>query len=225
MFIAVIRTVILYTSILAAVRLMGKRQISELQTSELVVTMLISDIASIAVENTSKPLLGGLIPMTVLVVCEIMISAVMIKSPFLRKLISGSPIVVIDKGKVVQHELKRLRMSVDELSESLRQQDVFSLDEVMYAIVETNGQMSIMKKPECDTPKISDLKLTPAAGGIETVVISDGSISDFGVRLCGTTKEKVQRIVRKKNFDIKDVFIMTMNEQGQYTIVKRSEKL
>ena len=224
MFIAVIRTVILYTSIIIAVRLMGKRQISELQTSELVVTMLISDIASIAVENTSKPLLGGLIPMTVLVVCEILISAVMIKSPLLRKLISGSPIVVIAKGKIVQHELKRLRMSVDELSESLRQQDVFSFDEVMYAIVETNGQLSIMKKPEYDTPSVQDLKLTPDSSGIEAVVISDGAISDFGVRLCGTSKEKVTKIVDKKKYNIKDVFIMTMNEQGQYTIVKRSDE-
>ena len=225
MFIAVIRTVILYTSIIAAVRLMGKRQISELQTSELVVTMLISDIASIAVENTSKPLLGGLVPMTVLVICEIFISAVMIKSPFLRKLISGSPIVVINKGEVVQHELKRLRMSVDELSESLRQQDVFSLDEVMYAIVETNGQLSVMKKPECDTPTVKDIGASPDTNGIEAVVISDGAISDFGVMLSGTTKENIEKIVSKKHCDIKDVFIMTMNEQGDFNIVKRRDNL
>lgn len=225
MFISVIRTVILYTSILIAVRLMGKRQISELQTSELVVTMLISDIASIAVENTSKPLLGGIIPMTVLVVCEIILSAVMIKSPFLRKLISGSPIVVISKGKVVQHELKRLRMSVDELSEELRQQDVFSLNEVMYAIIETNGQMSILKKPEYDVPTVKDCKIIPDSSGIEAVVISDGAISDFGVKLCGTSADKIKLILDKKKYRTKDVFIMTMNEQGKYTIIKRSEKL
>ena len=225
MFISIIRTVILYSSIIVAVRLVGKRQISELQTSELVVTMLISDIASIAVENTSKPLLGGVIPMTVLVVCELILSAVMIKSPFFRKLISGSPIVVINKGKIEQHELKRLRMSVDELSESLRQQDIFTLEDVLYAIVETNGQMSVMKKPECDTPTLKDLKINPNNSGIETVVVSDGKVSDFGISLCGTTKEKVQKIIEKKKYNIKDVFIMTMDEQGSYKIVKRSENL
>ena len=137
MFIAIIRTALLYLVILASVRLMGKRQISDLQTSELVVTMLLSDIASIALENTSKPLLSGLVPMTVLVISEILLSAVMIKSPLFRKLVCGRPIVVINKGKIVQTELKRLRMSIDELWEELRSKDVFSLDDVYYAIVET----------------------------------------------------------------------------------------
>ena len=163
--------------------------------------------------------------MTVLVVCELLLSAVMIKSPFFRKLISGSPIVVINKGKVEQNELKRLRMSVDELSESLRQQDIFSLEDVLYAIVETNGQMSVMKKPECDTPTLKDLNIKPDSSGIETVVVSDGRVSDFGVSLCGTTKEKIQKIIEKQKYNIDEVFIMTMNEQGSYKIVKRSDNL
>ncbi|MBQ2152474.1 MAG: DUF421 domain-containing protein [Clostridia bacterium] len=154
MFIAIIRTALLYLVILASVRLMGKRQISDLQTSELVVTMLLSDIASIALENTSKPLLSGLVPMTVLVISEILLSAVMIKSPLFRKLVCGRPIVVINKGKIVQTELKRLRMSIDELWEELRSKDVFSLDDVYYAIVETNGTLSVLKKPEKDNKPI-----------------------------------------------------------------------
>ena len=85
--------------------------------------------------------------------------------------------------------------------------------------------MSVMKKPECDTPTLKDLKINPNNSGIETVVVSDGKVSDFGISLCGTTKEKVQKIIEKKKYNIKDVFIMTMDEQGSYKIVKRSENL
>ena len=115
-----IRTALLYIVIIAAVRFMGKRQISDLQTTELVVTMLISDIASMAAQNTSQPLLYGMIPMTVLVVSEVLLSGAMIKIAPLRRLICGRPIIVINDGKVEQKELRRLRMSVEDLSEELR---------------------------------------------------------------------------------------------------------
>ncbi len=225
MFIAIIRTALLYSVILAAVRLMGKRQISDLQTSELVVTMLLSDIASIALENTSKPLLSGLVPMTVLVICEILLSAVMIKSPLFRKIVCGRPIVVISKGKIVQSELKRLRMSIDELWEELRSKDVFSLDDVMYAIVETNGTLSVLKKPEKDSVTNGDMNIKTENKGLETLVISDGSISEFSLRLCGSDKKKLFDILKKEKTDVKDIFVMTMNEKGDYTLIKRSETL
>lgn len=148
MLIIIIRTALLYVTIIAAVRFMGKRQISDLQTSELVVTMLISDIASLAAQNTSQPLLYGIIPMTVLVISEVLLSGAMFSSVKLRRIICGQPIIVVSDGEVDKFELRRLRMSEEDLSEQLRQADVFSLDDVKLAIVETNGKLSVMKKQD-----------------------------------------------------------------------------
>lgn len=145
MTISLIRTVLLYIVIIIAVRLMGKRQISELQTSELVVTLLISDIAAIPMQDTGQPLVSGFIPIAVLVVCEIVVSALMVKSGQFRRLICGRPIVVINNGKIDQKEMRRLRLTTEDLFEDLRQKDVFSLEDVAYAIIETNGKISIIK--------------------------------------------------------------------------------
>lgn len=225
MFIPIIRTALLYIIIILAVRIMGKRQISDLQTTELVVTMLLSDIASIAVENTSTPLLSGLIPMIVLVICEIILSAAMIKNAKLRKAICGRPIVVINDGKIQQSELKRLRMSVEDLSEELRQQGVFSFKDVAFAIVETNGKTSVMKNARRDTPTLDDLNIKAPDNGIEAVVVSDGSLSKFSMQLCNIDSEFIFKTLQKENIKLEDVFIMTANRAKEYTIVKRSENL
>ena len=209
MFITIIRTTFLYLMIIIAVRFMGKRQIGDLQTTELVVTMLLSDIASLAVENSSKPLLGGVIPMAVLVVCEVFISGAMIKNSRLRRAICGRPIVVINDGKIEQSELKRLRMSVEDLSESLRQQEIFSFDDVKFAIVETNGTLSVMKKPEKENPTMEDFKFKAEDNGIEAVVISDGSLSKFSMQLCDIDEKFISKILKKEKIEQKDIFIMT----------------
>jgi len=189
------------------------------------VTMLMSDLASLAVESTSKPLLGGLIPMFILVMCEIFLSGAMIKNAGIRRAICGRPIVVINDGTIDQRELKRLRMSVEDLSESLRQQSVFSFDDVKFAIVETNGTLSIMKKPEKENPTMSDLKLKADDNGIESVVISDGTLSDYSMKLCKIDKAFIEKTLKKEKINQKDIFIMTVNRKHDYKIIKRSDNL
>lgn len=221
MTISLIRTLLLYAIILGAVRLMGKRQISELQTSELVVTLLISDIAAIPMQDTGQPLLSGLLPIAILVFCEIVTSVIMLKSTRLRSLICGRPIVVINDGVIVQSELRRLRMTTEDLCEELRQKDIFCLEDVAYAIVETNGRMSIVKKPGKDVPNAELCGLIPPDNGIEAVVISDGVISDFSLRLIRKSQGWLEGILRGKNLSAKDVFLMTANTAGQFYIVKK----
>ena len=148
MLIAIVRTLILYIFIITALRLMGKRQISDMQPSELVVTLVVSDIASLPMQNTSQPLLSGMIPVMVLVGLEILTSVLMMKSRTVRKLVCGNPVVVIEDGRLLQKQMKRLRMTNSDLMEQLRQQNVFSLNDVQYCIVETNGALSILEKPE-----------------------------------------------------------------------------
>lgn len=221
MTISLIRTLLLYAIILGAVRLMGKRQISELQTSELVVTLLISDIAAIPMQDTGQPLLSGLLPIAILVFCEIVTSVIMLKSTRLRSLICGRPIVVIDDGVIVQSELRRLRMTTEDLCEELRQKDIFCLEDVAYAIVETNGRMSIVKKPGKDVPTAELCGLILPDNGIEAVVVSDGVISDFSLRLIRKSQGWLEGILRGKNLSAKDVFLMTANTAGQFYIVKK----
>ncbi|NLG93655.1 MAG: DUF421 domain-containing protein [Clostridiales bacterium] len=224
MTISFIRTLLLYIVIIVAVRLMGKRQISELQTSELVVTLLISDIAAIPMQDTGQPLVSGFIPIAVLVMCEIVISALMLKSTKFRRIICGRPVIVINDGKVDQKEMRRLRMSTEDLSEQLRQENVFSIGDVAYAIIETNGKMSVIKKPDKEQPTAGMLGVALPDTGIETVVISDGVISDFSLQLCNKTHDWLDGVLRGKNIKAEDVFIMTANRKGDFNIIKKDEQ-
>lgn len=203
---------------------MGKRQISELQTSELVVTLLISNIAAIPMQNTGQPLISGVVPIIVLIAFEVIVSIIMLKNSKFRKLICGSPIVVINNGKVMQNELKMLRMTIEDLFEELRQMDVFSLDDVSYAIVETNGKLSVLKKTDKQPPDASSLGVVVPDNGIDAVVISDGEISDFSLSLCGLSKDWIDGVLKGQNININDVFIMTANKNKQYNIIRKELK-
>ncbi|HEX2985891.1 MAG TPA: DUF421 domain-containing protein [Caproiciproducens sp.] len=223
MAISLVRTLLLYIVIIAAVRLMGKRQISELQTSELVVTLLISDIAAIPMQDTGQPLVSGFIPIAILVMCEILVSCLMVKNAKFRKLVCGKPLIVINDGRVDQKEMKRLRMTTEDLMEELRQKSVFSLEDVAYAIVETNGKMSVIKKPDKEQPTAGLLGVALPDTGIETVVISDGVISDFSLQLCAKSRDWLDGVLRGKDVRKEEIFIMTANRKGDFNIIKKDE--
>ncbi len=221
MAISLIRTVLLYVVVVAAVRLMGKRQISELQTSELVVTLLISNLASVPMQDTGQPLVSGLIPICALVMCEITISVLMLKSSGFRKMICGRPIIVIYDGKIQQGEMRRLRMSTEDLFEQLRQKDVFSIQDIAYAIVETNGKMSVIKKPDKEQPTAGALNATQPDKGLETVVVSDGVVSDLSLALCGKDRPWLESVLSARCLTLPDIFLMTANTRGDYFIVRK----
>ncbi len=221
MFIAVIRTVILYVFVILAIRLMGKRQISDMQPSELVVTMMISDIASLPMQNTAQPLLSGVVPVLVLVSLELTVSAVMLKSRLFRKLISGSPVVVIEDGRLLQRQLKRLRLTTDELCAQLRQQNVFSLQDVQYCIVETNGVLSVLEKPSKRVPNAEESGIVIPDNKMEAVVVSDGAWVESSLRLCGSTRQEINNILQKKQIKLNEIFLMTMDGNGVCRIIRR----
>lgn len=224
MLISIIRTILLYAFIIFAIRLMGKRQISDMQPSELVVTMVISDIASLPMQNTSQPLLSGVIPVLVLVAMEVAVSVLMMKSRRFRKLICGSPVVIIADGKLLQNNLKRLRLTVDDLIAQLRQQDVFSLGDVQYCIMETNGTLSVLEKPEKRVPNAGESGVEIPDNKLETVVVSDGAIIDSSVNMLPNGENQVRNILKKNQTDLKNVFIMTLDGSGAYTIIKKENR-
>ena len=224
MLISIIRTVILYIFIIVALRLMGKRQISDMQPSELVVTMVISDIASLPMQNTSQPLLSGVIPVLILVALEITTSIVMLKSRVFRRVICGNPVVLIDDGKLLQNEMRRLRMTTDELFAQLRSQNIFNLDDVQYCVVETNGTLSVLEKPQKRTPNAEELGVTVNDIKPDSVVISDGKLLDSREALCECKKEDVVKILSENNIPLDKVFIMTVDPDGGYSVINKEQK-
>lgn len=223
MLIAIVRTLILYIFIITALRLMGKRQISDMQPSELVVTLVVSDIASLPMQNTSQPLLSGMIPVMVLVGLEILTSVLMMKSRTVRKLVCGNPVVVIEDGRLLQKQMKRLRMTNSDLMEQLRQQNVFSLNDVQYCIVETNGALSILEKPEKRVPNAEEAGVTVEDNKPEAVVVSDGKLLKEGLSLCQKDERKVVNILSENHIPINSVFLMTMDGNGAYRIIRKEE--
>ena len=221
MIISILRTVILYVFIILAIRLMGKRQISDMQPSELVVTLVVSDIASLPMQNTSQPLLSGVIPVLVLVSLEIAASALMMKSRLFRRLICGNPVVVIEDGKLLQKQLKRLRMSAEDIFAQLRQQDIFSIDEVQYCIVETNGSISVLEKPQNRVPTAQDLGVTIDDKKLEAVVVCDGELLDDGLKLCSGSRMQVDNILQENNAKLSEVFILTLDGNGKYNLIAK----
>lgn len=152
-----LRTMILYIVIVIAVRIMGKRQIGELSPTELVITILISNIATLPIEDTNIPLTAGLISIFTLVACEVLVSGVLLKSPKMRKMVSGSPKVLIRDGVIDQKQLSTLRLSIDDLTAQLRGQGCFDINQVAFAVVETTGKLSIFQKFKFQQPTNQDL--------------------------------------------------------------------
>ncbi len=223
MIISIIRTLLLYCFIIFAIRLMGKRQISDMQPSELVVTLVISDIASLPMQNTSQPLLSGIIPVIVLVALEIVTSVFMMKSKRFRRMICGSPVVVISDGKLLQKEMRRLRLTTDDLFALLRQQNIFSPEDVQYCIVETNGTVSVLEKPEKRKPTAEDFKISIPDSKLEAMVISDGRLIETALPLCSQSKDSVENVLKKEKLRQSDVLIMTLDGLGNYNIILKEK--
>lgn len=218
------RAVILYVLVTFCLRLMGKRQIGELQPSELVTTILISNIAAIPIEDTDTPVVLGIIPVFVLAAAEMIVSGLSLRYKRFRSVLSGKPVTVIEQGVIDQQKLRMIRFSIDDLLESLRQQGVFRVQDVWYAVVETNGQVSVMQRSAVQPLTPEEIGLAPEEAEYPAAVISDGQLIEEAMSLCGMTKEQVERAVRKKGLSVGQVFLMTADKTGAIHIVKKEKR-
>lgn len=221
MFVTIIRTLILYFLVICVVRLMGKRQIGELQPSELVITLLLSEIIAMPMENNDIPLISTVIPVMLLVTLEIITSAISMKSLKFRFLIQGHPIIIIRNGELQQKEMKKLRLTIDDILESLRQKDIFDISLVSYAILETNGKMSVMLKPDYETVTNKNAEIKAENSGIPCVVITDGQIERSAFDDCDMTDEKLKQIIKKQNIDVGSTLLMTLDKSGKSVVIKK----
>ena len=220
----VLRTVIMYFTIIIAIRLMGKRQIGDLQPSELVITILLSEIAAIPIEDTDAPIIYGILATVTLVILEILTSFTAMKSLNFRRIIYGRSAVIIENGTIDQKMLKKLRITVPDLMEVLRNQEVFDINEIAFAILETNGQMSVLLKPPCQTASVSDVKGKSQPTTMPCLIVSDGKLLTGAMKKYNITKEDVYKEVKTKRLSLKDVFLMTVDQNGKTTIVKKEKQ-
>lgn len=223
MAIVLIRACILYIVIAFSLRLMGKRQLGELQPSELVVTILISNIAAIPVEDSSIPMIMGIIPILTLVCLDVIVSQIMLKSAKFRKLMIGSPRIIISEGRILQKEMRRLRYTVDDLTEAMRAQQIFDINEVQYAIVETTGKISILQKKDFQTASKKDVDKGGSTDDPQSVIIRDGIEDEEQLGLLGLGHGWLMQKLRENDLTVSQVFLMTADRNGQHIIVKREE--
>lgn len=221
MAIVLIRAVLLYIVIALCLRLMGKRQLGELQPSELVVTILISNIAAIPVEDSSVPMIMGVVPIVTLVCLDVIVSGIMLKSSKMRKLIIGSPRIIISEGKILQNEMKRLRYTVDDLMESMRNEQIFDVSQIHYAIVETTGKINFLLKKDYQPAEKQDVGAGGSTENPPSVIIRDGIRDNEQMRLLGLGEMWLIKTLREKNLSEKGVFLMTADKNGNFSIIEK----
>lgn len=223
MAIVLIRAVVLYIVITFSLRLMGKRQLGELQPSELVVTILISNIAAIPVEDISVPMIMGIVPILTLVCLDVVMSGVMLKSAKIRKLMIGSPRIIISEGKILQKEMKRLRYSVDDLTEAMRNQQIFDISEIQYAIVETNGKINFLLKKDYQPAEKQDVTAGGSTNDPPSVIIRDGIRDRDQLKIIALGEDWLTKILRENKISESRIFLMTADKNGNYDIVEKEK--
>ncbi len=218
----IIRTIILYIVVTFAIRLMGKRQIGDMQPNELVITLLISEIAAIPLQDNEQPILVGVAAILVLIFLEISISVLSVKSFFVRKILNGKSVVVVKNGVIDQQAMRSVRMTVIDLIEQLRNKDVFNIADVAFAVLEVNGNLSVLLKKDAQTVTPKDIDLNLPDTPLALPVISDGKIVYESLRALQATPQKIFKLLKHKS-DVKNVFLMTLDRDGNHTIITKDD--
>lgn len=221
----ILRTAILYVLLIFIMRIMGKRQIGQLQPGELVITILISEIAAVPMQDNDIPMLNSVISVLLLAAFEIITSAISMKSIKVRSLLQGNSLVVIRNGVLDQKQIKRLRYTIDDILEALRQKDVFDIADVQYAIAETDGSLSVLLKPEKRPLSIGDADIEPKKSGLQCVMISDGKIIRSEFKDCGMTDKKLKNLLKEKKINPRNVMLLTIDETGKMNMIERDKTL
>ncbi len=201
--ISYVRTVVLYLVLIFSIRMMGKRQIGQMEASEFVVTMLVANLASIPMQDSAIPLYSGLVPILVVLGMELVLSGLILRSVWIRRLLCGKPVILIDNGRVLQNNLRRTRVTLDELTGHLREKDVLDITTVQYAILETDGNLSVFPYPQKGT---QHLPIT---------IIEDGYISSENLQRAGKTWTWLDETLKERGTSPKGTWLLTVDDAGK----------
>ena len=212
--ISYIRTILLYLVLLACVRLLGKRQIGQMEASEFVVAMLVADLASIPMQDVAIPLYTGLVPILTVLGAEMVLSGLSLRSIRLRKLLCGKPVILIENGRIIQNNLRRTRVNIDELMCQLRLKDVLDVRTVQYAILETNGNLSVFPYPAEVAPSAKDLSVHPKERYLPVTIISDGHLLEDNLTLSGRDRPWLLNTLGDYRATVAGTWLLTVDKQG-----------
>lgn len=222
MFTGLVRTVILYILLILGIRLMGKRQVGELEPSELVLSLVIADLAAVPMQDFGIPLSTGIIPILTLLSLTMLLSVLTLKNIRLRGLICGEPSIIIQNGHIDQGEMRRNRLTIDELLEELRNQGYTDLTGIQYAILETNGQLSVLPKAERQPLTLYDFGRSTTEHGLPVVLISDGQILLSNLKKRNLSQQWLDHALTEHGIsNCKTVFLMTIDDADEIYLVKK----
>lgn len=224
MLVGLIRGFIAYVLLVVGVRLMGKRQIGELQPADLVITILISEIAAIPIEESEAPLLSSVTNVIFLVAIEILVSYISMKSSRFRRALQGNSVMIIEDGEINEKALKQIRLTIDDLTEALRQKDIFDITEVSYAYAETNGTISAELFPENKTVTAEQIGIKTEDVGVPVVIVSDGRVISENFRYSCLNQDRLNDILSEKSIRREDILLMTADRKNIGTVVLKEGK-
>ncbi len=216
MLINFVRSIIIYVIVLIVMRLMGKREIGQLQPFELVISIMIADLASIPMTDPGVPIFNGIVPILGLLAMHLVITVLNLKSVNIRKFTCGKPTILIYRGKIDEEAMKKERFTISELQERLRGKDVFNLGDVEYAILETNGEISVIQKPEKRNTTPEDFNITPEYEGLPYDLVVDGKVMYENLTKIGKNEKWLANQIKKFNTKAEDVLIATIDGKGNF---------
>ena len=215
------RSIFIYIIVLIVMRLMGKREIGQLQPFELAISIMIADLATMPMSNSGIPITNGIIPILGLLVMHLLISVINLKSTKIRKLICGKPSLLIYRGKINEEMLRKERFTINELQERLRDKDIMNFGDVEYAILETSGQINVIQKPNKRNSIPEDFGIEPEYEGISYDLVIDGVIMEDNLKILGKNYQWLKKQVEKFGFKPEEALIVTLDGKGQFFCQKK----
>jgi uncharacterized membrane protein YcaP (DUF421 family) len=209
MILSYLRTVILYSVLILVIRLMGKRQIGQMEPSEFVVTMLVANLAAIPMEDSGIPLFYGLVPILTVLGMELILSHLSLKSLTLRRLLCGKPVILIENGNIMQENLRKTRVTMDELTGHLREKDVLDVKTVQYAILETNGNLSVFPYPGEKPATAKDAGVKAAKQHLPLTLVSDGKVLKANLQKSGKDMAWLEAVLGQQAATLADTWLLT----------------
>ena len=223
MILSYVRTIALYLVLIAVVRMMGKRQIGQMEPSEFVVTMLVANLAAIPMQDGGIPLFSGFVPIVTVLGVELVLSALSMKSIRLRRVLCGKPVILIENGNILQKNLKKTRITLDELTGHLREKDVLDLQSVQYAILETNGNLSVFPFPEARPASAKEAGISTQKQAIPITVISDGVLMERNLAQTGKNQKWVENILKKHQAKVEETWLLTVDGNDKTVFFRKEE--
>lgn len=223
MILSYVRTIFLYLVLIFVIRMMGKRQIGEMEPSEFVVTMLVANLASIPMQDGAIPLYSGLVPILTVLGMELIISWLTVKSITMRKLFCGKPVILVENGRILEDNLRATRITLDELTGHLRQKDVLDISDVQIAILETDGELSVFPFPEKMPACAADAGVRVQPQSLPVTVICDGFLLEENLKSLGKDKAWLSAVLKEHKAKIPDTLLLMADADGNVYFQRRRD--